>query len=121
MGGQPRGGVPLYRLIPINHYGLFYHLENTSTPQTIAFSDRVDQALHDVSLQTVLHRATIRFIGNRSGVIGALQDQNGHIAACRHLLLRKRPVSPRSACLASIPLIRCRGSTNGSYREGCKG
>ncbi len=84
----------VYRLIPINHYGLFYHLANTSTPQTIAFSDRVDQALHDASLQTVLHRATIRFIGNRSGAIGALQDQNGHIAACRHLLLRKSRFRP---------------------------
>jgi Uncharacterized conserved protein containing a ferredoxin-like domain len=40
--------------------------------QTIAFYDRVDQALHDTSLQTALNRATTRFIGNRASAIGAL-------------------------------------------------
>lgn len=86
--------VVRYPPILINHEGLFYHLENTSPPQTIAFADRVDHALHDTSLQTALYRATMRFIGNRSGAIGALQDRNGHIAAYRYPLLRKSRFLP---------------------------
>jgi L-lactate dehydrogenase complex protein LldF len=44
------------------------------TSQTISFHERVDDALHDESLQTALGRATTRFLGNRIGAFAALSE-----------------------------------------------
>jgi L-lactate dehydrogenase complex protein LldF len=41
---------------------------------TIAFYDRVDDALHDGSLQTALGRATTRFISNRANALAQVSD-----------------------------------------------
>jgi L-lactate dehydrogenase complex protein LldF len=42
--------------------------------QTLPFYDRVQDALHDQTLQTALGRATTRFIANRAGALQALSD-----------------------------------------------
>ncbi|HEU5015761.1 MAG TPA: LutB/LldF family L-lactate oxidation iron-sulfur protein [Roseiflexaceae bacterium] len=45
--------------------------------QQISFHDRVDRALNSETLQTALGRATTRFIANRAGALGALNDADG--------------------------------------------
>jgi L-lactate dehydrogenase complex protein LldF len=44
------------------------------TAQTLPFYERVDNALHDQTLQTALGRATTRFVANRAGALQALAD-----------------------------------------------
>ena len=43
-------------------------------PQSIPFFNRISDALQDQSLQTALGRATTRFVGNRMGAFGVLND-----------------------------------------------
>src|SRR5690349_7624550 len=44
------------------------------TTQTIPFYERVEEALHDQTLQTALNRATTRFVANRATALDALAD-----------------------------------------------
>jgi L-lactate dehydrogenase complex protein LldF len=50
---------------------------------TISFHERVEDAIHDESLQTALGRATTRFVGNRSGALAALSDPDALRASAR--------------------------------------
>lgn len=53
------------------------------TSQSISFYERVEDALHDQSLQTALGRATARFVTNRAGALSALRDAEGLRAQAR--------------------------------------
>jgi L-lactate dehydrogenase complex protein LldF len=44
------------------------------TTQPVAFYDRVEDALHDRSLQTALGRATTRFVANRANALAQVSD-----------------------------------------------
>ena len=44
------------------------------TTHPVAFYERVEDALHDQSLQTALGRATTRFVSNRAGALAQLSD-----------------------------------------------
>jgi L-lactate dehydrogenase complex protein LldF len=79
------------------------------TTQPVAFYDRVEDALHDSSLQTALGRATTRFISNRAGALAALTDFED---------LRERARALRAGALANLDVLLGRLADNVERRGG---
>lgn len=68
--------------------------------QTLHFHERVDAALHNHTLQTALGRATARFVGNRAGAIGALNNADQLRAQAR--AIRAHALSRLDELLAQL-------------------
>jgi L-lactate dehydrogenase complex protein LldF len=77
--------------------------------QTIAFYDRVDNALHDTSLQTALERATNRFVTNRANALAIVDDFEA---------LRSRGRAIRANALARLDEMLVRLAENVERRGG---
>src|SRR5262245_34687509 len=77
--------------------------------QTLPFYDRVEDALHDQTLQTALGRATTRFVANRAGALQALVDPDG---------LRDLARAVRAKALARLDDLLVRLAENVEQRGG---
>lgn len=73
------------------------------TTRTIPFYDRVEEALHDQTLQTALGRATTRFVANRASALAALIDPEG---------LRDQARAVRAKALARLDELLARLADN---------
>jgi L-lactate dehydrogenase complex protein LldF len=79
------------------------------TTQALPFYDRVEDALHDQTLQTALGRATTRFVANRAGALQALADPDG---------LRDQARAVRAKALARLDELLLRLTENVERRGG---
>jgi L-lactate dehydrogenase complex protein LldF len=77
--------------------------------ETIPFYERVDDALHNTSLQTALGRATTRFIGNRAAAFAALSEPDD---------LRERARAIRAHALAHLDELLVQMADNVERRGG---
>lgn len=79
------------------------------TTQPVAFYERVEDALHDDSLQTALGRATTRFVSNRAGALAQLSDFEG---------LRERARAIRAGALSKLDELLTALAENVERRGG---
>jgi L-lactate dehydrogenase complex protein LldF len=79
------------------------------TSSNVAFYDRVEDALHDTSLQTALDRATTRFVSNRAGALAQVSDFEE---------LRARARAIRAGALARLDEMLTRLAENVEKRGG---
>jgi len=79
------------------------------TTQVLSFYDRVEDALHNQSLQTALGRATTRFIANRTSAFDALTDAD---------TLRDQARAVRAKALARLDELLVQLSDNVEARGG---
>jgi L-lactate dehydrogenase complex protein LldF len=79
------------------------------TIQNLPFYERVEDALHDQTLQTALGRATSRFVANRAGALQALTDPDG---------LRDQARAVRAKALARLDELLSRLAENVERRGG---
>ncbi len=77
--------------------------------QTLSFYDRVEDAIHNQTLQTALGRATTRFIANRDGALAALADADA---------LRDQARAVRAKALARLDSLLLRLADKVEARGG---
>jgi L-lactate dehydrogenase complex protein LldF len=78
-------------------------------PQVLSFYNRVEDALHDQTLQIALERATTRFVANRAGALSALNDPDA---------LRDQARAIRARALARLDELLLRLADNVEARGG---
>src|SRR5262245_18068282 len=79
------------------------------TTQALPFYERVEDALHDQTLQTALGRATNRFVASRAGALQALTDADG---------LRDQARAVRAKALARLDELLVQLAENVERRGG---